>query len=274
MAQLHWRYDELPWDSVDRSKVDPDLVPLIKAASLVEFNANDYTAYLCNVFHDDPEFREVAHDWAVEEVQHGRALGRWAELVDPDFDFERAVQRFRTGYQVPIDLTHSVRGSRSGELIARCMVETGTSSYYAAIADSTDEPLLKLICRNVAADELRHYKLFYGYAKRYLEAERLSTWQRLKVALARIGETEDDELAYAYYAANAPEGAPYDRKTFNAAYAARAWGRYRRPHVDRAIAMVFKACGLKPHTTPFKLATTVAWWLIAGKARRSARAEA
>lgn len=274
MAQLHWRYEELPWDSLDRSKVDPDLVPLIKAASLVEFNADDYTAYLCNVFKDDPAFQQAAHDWAVEEVQHGRALGRWAELVDPDFNFERAVQRFRAGYSVPVDLTASVRGSRSGELIARCMVETGTSSYYTAIADSTDEPLLKLICRNVAADELRHYKLFYGHAKRYLEAERLTRWQRLKVALARIGETEDDELAYAYYAANAPEGAPYDRKTFNAAYAKRAWGRYQQPHVERAIAMVFKACGLKPHTTPFKLATKVAWWLIAGKAKRSARAGA
>jgi len=65
---------------------------------------------------------------------------------------------------------------------------------------------------------------------------------------------------------------PYERKTFNAAYAKRAWGRYQEPHVERAIAMVFKACGLKPHTTPFKMATKVAWWLIAGKARASAKA--
>ncbi|HYG84743.1 MAG TPA: ferritin-like domain-containing protein [Azospirillum sp.] len=272
MATLHWRYEELPWDSLDRDRIDPELVPLIKAAALVEFNANDYTAYLCNVFKDDPEFQQAAHEWAVEEVQHGRALGRWAELVDPSFSFEGAVQRFRDGYRVPIDLTASIRGSRSGELIARCMVETGTSSYYTAIADSTDEPLLKLICRNIAADELRHYKLFYTHAKRYLETEQLSKWQRLKVALARIGETEDDELAYAYYAANAAEGVPYERKTFNAAYAKRAWGRYQEPHVERAIAMVFKACGLKPHTTPFKMATKVAWWLIAGKARASAKA--
>lgn len=272
MAERHWRYDELPWDTLDRTRVDPDLLPLIKAAALVEFNADDYTAYLCNVFRDDAAFQKAAHDWAVEEVQHGRALGRWAELVDPSFSFDRAVQRFRDGYRVPIDLPQSVRGSRSGELIARCMVETGTSSYYAAIADSTDEPLLKLICRNIAADELRHYKLFYSHAKRYLEAERLSTWQRLKVALARIGETEDDELAYAYYAANAPEGAAYDRKTFNAAYARRAYRRYREPHVDRALAMVFKACGLKPHSVAFRLATKAAWWLIDSRAKRLARA--
>jgi len=54
-----------------------------------------------------------------------------------------------------------VRGSRSGELIARCVVETGTSSYYTAIADATDEPLLKTYAGHIASDELRHYKLFY-----------------------------------------------------------------------------------------------------------------
>ncbi|WP_207436462.1 hypothetical protein, partial [Sabulibacter ruber] len=86
--------------------------------------------------------------------------GRWAELADPSFRFEEAVQRFRDGYKIPLQEGVSARGSRTGEMIARCMVETGPSPYYAAIADSTDEPVLKLICRNIAADELRHFKLF------------------------------------------------------------------------------------------------------------------
>ncbi|WP_029011045.1 ferritin-like domain-containing protein [Azospirillum halopraeferens] len=274
MAQLHWNYEDLPWDRIDHGKVDHDLLPLIKAAALVEFNADDYTAYLCNVFHDDPEFQEVAREWAVEEVQHGRALGKWASLVDPEFDFDRAVARFRAGYRVPIDLNASVRGSRSGELIARCMVETGTSSYYAAIGDSTDEPVLKEICRQIAADELRHYKIFYIHAKRYLDKERLSKARRVWVALSRIGETEDDELAYAYYAANAPEDAPYERKAYSAAYMRRAYGCYRPKHLDRGIAMIFKACGLKPHTVTFNLATRAAWWYLENRSRRLARAGA
>ncbi len=272
MVALHWNYEELPWDRIDHSKVDPDLVPLIKAAALVEFNADDYTAYLCNVFHDDPEFQDVAKGWAVEEVQHGRALGKWAELVDPTFDFDGAVQRFRDGYKVPIDLEASVRGSRTGEMIARCMVETGTSSYYAAIGDSTDEPVLKLICKNIAADELRHFKIFYTYTKKYLELEQLNKFQRLKVALSRIGESEDDELAYAYFAANAPEGESYDHKTYNQAYMRRAYGRYKAKHIDRAVAMVFKACGLKPHTRFCTLASRGAWWLVESRARRLAKA--
>lgn len=274
MAQLHWRHEDLPWDQIEHDRVDWELVPLIKAAALVEFNADDYTAYLCNIFRDDPEFQDAARDWAVEEVQHGVALGRWAELVDPSWNFEGAVARFRAGYRVPIEVDRSVRGSRSGELIARCIVETGTSSYYTALADSCEEPVLRQICRNVAADELRHYKLFYGYVKRYLEKEQLSKLRRVMVALGRVTEAEDDELAYAYYAANAGADQSYDREFYSREYGRRAYARYRPQHLDRGVAMLFKACGLKPQSLLYTAATRTAWWMLDSRAKRMARLSA
>ena len=57
-----------------------------------------------------------------------------------------AFARFRAGYKLPLDATASVRGSQAGEMMARCIVETGTSSYYSALEDATDEPVLKQIC--------------------------------------------------------------------------------------------------------------------------------
>ena len=60
---------------------------------------------------------------------------------------------------------------------------------------------MKEICRNIAADEIRHYKLFYRNLTRCLEREQIGFWQRLRVASGEL-EAEDDELAYAYYAAN------------------------------------------------------------------------
>lgn len=272
MAQLHWRQEELPWDQIERDKIDWELVPLIKAAALVEFNADDYTAYLCNVFRDDPEFQGAARDWAIEEVQHGVALGRWAERVDPSWSFDAAVARFRAGYTVPVNRETSVRGSRSGELIARCIVETGTSSYYSALGDSCDEPVLRRICRHIAADELRHYKLFYDYVKRYMATERLSKFRRVMVALGRVTEAEDDELAYAYYAANAPSDAVYDRVTYSREYGRRAYARYRPQHLDRGVAMLFKACGLSPRSVLYSLATRAAWWLLNSRVKEMSRA--
>ncbi len=241
----HWTLEQIPWTRFDPTKVDPEIVKLVKAAALVEFNGGDYATYLNRVFADDPEFRMVADEWADEEIQHGQALARWAALADPSFDFDTAFKRFTEGFSIDLDVERSVRGSRAGELVARCIVETGTSSYYSALMEAADEPVLKQVCKNIAADELRHYKLFYSYLRRYLEREGLTGWRRVKVALARLGESEDDELAYAYFAANHPNE-EYDRKRFNRAYARRAYGVYRRHHVERGIAMALKASGLAP----------------------------
>ena len=138
-----------------------------------------------------------------------------------------------------------MRGSRCAELIARCVVEVGTSSYYSALADSTDEPVLRQICKKIAADEFRHYKLFYDHMKRYEAREAPTLARRVAVALGRMAEGEDDELAFAYYAANGVEG-PYDRKACAAAHGSRALTRYRPGHVRLAANMTMKAVGLRP----------------------------
>src|SRR5262245_9324334 len=111
----HWTLDDISWDRFDRSKVDPELLKVVKAASLVERNALDYAAYLCSVFSDDAEVQRTAHQWAAEEVQHGMALGRWAQMADPAFDFESAFRQFIDEIKLPINATESVRGSRTGE---------------------------------------------------------------------------------------------------------------------------------------------------------------
>ena len=110
-------------------------------------------------------------------------------------------------------------------------------------------PVLKQLCKNIAADEHRHYKMFYDNLRRYLDKEKLSKWGRLRVALSRIMESEDDELAFAYYAANAEnDNQPYNRKIYNREYVKRAYSYYRPKHIERGIAMVFKASGFSPQS--------------------------
>jgi len=64
---------------------------------MVERNGTDYAIYLNRVFGDDPDFRQAADHWAQEEVQHGDALGRWAMLADPAWDYQAAFSRYRAG---------------------------------------------------------------------------------------------------------------------------------------------------------------------------------
>lgn len=244
----HWQIDQMDWAAFDATKVNPDILALVKAASVVERNARDYTLYLKNVFHDDSGFSDAAQNWAEEEVQHGDALGKWAMLADPSWNYAEAFNRYREAYKIDTEVSASIRGSRTGELIARCMVETGTSSFYTALADATDEPVLKAVCKQIAADEYRHFKLFYDNMHRYLEREKLGRWFRLRIAMSRVMESEDDELATAFYITNPERFSSYDHKSCIAAYMARALSFYRQRHLDRVTAMILKTSGLTPHS--------------------------
>jgi rubrerythrin len=268
-----WTVEQIQWDQFDGSKVDPDILQVIKAAALVEYNGGDYAHYLRGVFHDDEAFRSVALDWAEEEVQHGRALGRWAELADSDFDFPDAVRRFNEGYKIPQGLAESVRGSRTGELVARCIVESGTSSFYSALRDATDEPVLKEICGKIAGDEFRHYKLFYTHLQRYMGSESVSRLDRVRVAVSRIVESEDDELPMAYHCAN-ENGLAYDRSRCAQAYAGRAYRLYRHAHCRRAVGMILKAAGLDPQGWLGRLGTWLFWTFLQRRALAAEQTQA
>lgn len=258
----HWHIEQIAWDSFDPSRVEPEVIPLVKAAAMVERNGDDYAAYLKSVFHDDPDFQAAADNWAVEENQHGDALGRWASLADPTFKYMESFARYREGYKIDVKADASIRGSRTGELIARCMVETGTSSYYTALGEASEEPVLKQICRLIAADEYRHFKLFYDHMKRYLARENLSFPRRLRVALGRVGETEDDELAFAFHCSNDPPGVAYEHARCSAGYMGRAMGYYRYHHIERSMGMIFKSIGLEPRGRMSDLAARGFWRVL------------
>jgi hypothetical protein len=262
-----WTSDDIPWQNFDPAALDPETLKLVKAAAMVERNATDYTEYLKQVFRNEPDFLAIADSWREEEVQHGIVLGRYAEMADPDFDFKTRFKRFTDGYRIPLDLADSVRGSLIGELLARCIVETGTSSLYSALRDSTDEPVLRDICHRIAGDEFRHYKMFYTLMRALQTRQSLSLLRRILVAIARIREADDDELAFAWHAANESLDTPYDRTRCAHDYALRAFGNYQDQHAERAANMILKAIGLDPQGWAGMPARSFTKWKLTALAR-------
>ncbi len=264
-----WKAEDINWDRFDKTRVDPDLVKLVKTAAMVEHNAPDYTAYLCNVFHDDEEFAKLAALWCDEEVKHGKTLAKYAALADPDFDFDTRFKRYKDGFQVPIEVSDSVRGSLTGEILARCVVETGTSSHYTAIRRATDEPVLQQLTAYMAADELRHYKTFWELSKIMREKEGVGVVKRLRVVYDRLAEAQDEELAYAYHSANEKPGA-FDHQRCNTEYVGTAYGLYKPYLVERVVAMMFNVIGLKPHGWLSKWVSRRAYRKMQKRAKRFA----
>ena len=275
-----WTLDDVDWSRFEPAKVDADLLAAVKAASLVEYNAPDYVSYLKRVFKGAPDatIQRIEH-WGEEEIQHGLALARWAELADPTFDFNRAFARFRTKYR-PAHFDGadvSIRGSRRGEMITRCVVESGTSSFYSAIRDASAEPVLKEVAGRIAADEFRHYRLFYDILQSDPEPD-LPRWRKLWVAVTRVRESDDDELACAYYCGNIPSehehAMPYQRKTYARAYHAKAMTLYRRHHIDKLVKMVVKPTGFSASGPLSEFAGAALWRVLTARAAMIASANA
>jgi rubrerythrin len=263
-----WVPGDIAWDKFDPSQVEPWLVDIIKTAALIEHNAPSYVDYLKRVF-PDPAFHPVLEQWGREERQHGQVLGRWAALADPAFQLEEASARFQAGYRpAHFDSAEavSVRGSQRGEMVARCVVESGTSTYYTALKEATNEPVLQEIAGRIAADEFRHYKLFYETLHNLPEPE-LPLWRKLQVALGRIVETDDDETAFSFYCAVVPAARtteqPYDRRRYSHAQlrsTVRVYAGGR--NFKRLVRMVAKAAGLNPQGWLVRAAAVLGWQIM------------
>lgn len=261
-----WTAEDIDWSLFDSKKVNSDILAIIKAGSVVEHNGSDYGKYLKNVFKGDNDFIEEIEVWSQEEIKHGQALAAWVKLADPNFDFEERFQSYVEGFPIAVDSEESIRGSRASELLTRCMVEIGTSSFYTAVKEATTEPLLKQICAKIAADELRHYKLFYTHFLRYQKQEKLSLFKRFKVAVSRLFENEDDELAFAYYTAN-NKSTPYDRKLCTHLYGKTVYRLYHKSHVERGMALFCKAIQINPQGWFHKLMSALAFFILSSKAK-------
>ena len=196
---LPWRLEDIDFDAIDPELVrkNEDLVVLLCASSFIESGSDLYSSNLSLYFAGDEDVQKWldAH-WEVEELQHGRALKRYIAKVWPDFDWDASFARFFVEYAKTCKVENFEK-TRALEMAARCVVETGTATLYRAINESTDEPILKQLTANIRSDEVRHYKHFYQYFKKYNAIEKNGRFAVLGALVRRVMEikSEDSDIA-------------------------------------------------------------------------------
>src|SRR5262245_56478596 len=232
----HWTLDDIQSSLFERDKVDPSPLKIVKTAAMVEYNGIEYGRYLQNVFHDDAQCISAAEAWSQDEVKHGETLRQWVQLAEPGFEFATSFKQFVHGYRLDLHTHHSVRGSLLGEPMARCTVEIGTSSFYAAVRDATEEPVLKQICGLIARNEIGHFTLFKKTMERYLTQNTMSRWHRMKVLVQRISEVSDDEFGVAHHVANCAQRS-YDRAFSTADHGYCSLRLYKESHVKMLVGL-------------------------------------
>lgn len=209
-TELPWRVEDIDFGRIDRERAaaDEDLVILLCASSFIESGSDLYTTNLSTYFKGDTEVEAWLNDhWEHEELQHGRALKAYIASVWPDFDWDQAFASFFKEYALTCKVEYFEK-TRALEMVARCVVETGTATLYRAINECCEEPVLKQLTNLIRADEVRHYKHFYRYFKKYNETERNGRLKVMGALVRRVAEikNEDSDIALRHvYAFRRPE---------------------------------------------------------------------
>lgn len=243
-----WRLDDIPYDRIEIGAVrdDRELLYLLAAASFVEITSDLYTRNLAGYFAADPAvFVWLREEWEPEELQHGAALRHYVETVWPGFDWAGAYDRFQRDYRDGRPAPAFPSG-RALELAGRCVVETGTATFYRMLAESSPEPVLAMIANRIAADEIRHYKGFYRHFRRYAATEMTG---RRAILGALWRKASDIGARNTYYAVKhsfiADTGAVRFRDADYRAFRAGVSRRIRRHYPHRmAVRMILKPLGL------------------------------
>jgi hypothetical protein len=137
----------------------------------------------------------------------------------------------------------SIRGSKTAELLSRCAVESGTSTYYKAIAESVDDQVLKLICTRLAKDEINHFSVFRRKMDELKATEQFGFLHLLKMSLSRLVELEDDQVSYAYYIGLGTQQ-PYGRRLYSKLMIRAAYGLYTKQRISELIKLNLRALGI------------------------------
>lgn len=194
-TQLPWRYQDIDFSQIDLHRIadNEDLFFLLCAASFIESGSDLYTSNLATFFDGDQEVTDWLNGhWESEELQHGRALKTYIQTVWPDFDWDTAFASFFKEYSLSCTVEEFEK-TRALEMAARCVVETGTATLYRAINACSDEPVLKSLTNKIRADEVRHYKYFFRFFKRYNQLERHGRFTVLGTLIRRVLEIKNDD---------------------------------------------------------------------------------
>jgi hypothetical protein len=157
--RVRWRMHDLPWSSMRRDRVTPELVELVREIAASEATTFSATQRFLHEFADDVELTNWIAVWFYEETKHPEALSRWLAELGASID-DRAMRRAR--------VTAPFMRSKMGTLVMNVISEMVASTRYIGLAARSPEPVLARLAEHLAGDEARHAASFFTFARHRL----------------------------------------------------------------------------------------------------------
>ncbi|MFF0457806.1 ferritin-like domain-containing protein [Nocardia africana] len=152
--RLHWKLENLAFDTVDPRLVQREYIVLAKSAAMGESNVIAAVHGFLAEFVDDYDFSTFAVVWGYQEVQHHYAFRSWLRAVGEDVQ-EHAVDAMREPY--------APGTTPAATLATNIISELTVNHVYRAVSSWVQEPVLKALLLNASRDEAGHAREFIHY---------------------------------------------------------------------------------------------------------------
>lgn len=191
---VRWKMSDIPFDAVEIDKAPPSLVGVMKELAAAELTTWTATNQFFESFTDDVDFTQWMTVWLYEETKHPQALMLWLKAFGESFDAAFFIEGRKT---------YPFMHSKMGTLTLNILSEIETATFYLTVSRSVQEPVLKLIAQNLAADEARHASSFYLYAKKRLmqsDNPKFERYEALKVLYFWLVNNQNVKHPFALFA--------------------------------------------------------------------------
>ncbi len=208
---MKWNYEnDIAYENIDIDKIKENrfLFETLAIASFIEITSDVYDANLSEYYKgDDTTVEWLNQTWAPEEIQHGKSLKKYINTVWPEFEWEKYYNVFTKNY-LPLCKVDALEPTRAREMVARMVVETGTSTLYKALvnyAKEINEPVLEALTLKISKDEVYHFEMFEKVFKKYKDKEKLTRKEITKILYIRLKEINNEDMKIAFEALQSDE---------------------------------------------------------------------
>lgn len=158
--KARWKLTDLPWDAFEASKVDKNLISLVRNMTIGECTTFLATRAFMDLFASDLDFTQWLSVWLYEETKHPQALIKWLHLAGEKIPEQELLDARAI---TPMTKSHVEM------LTFNIVSEIVAASLYQDFSKRVEEPLLKEIMIVLGKDENRHSVGFEHYCKEYIK---------------------------------------------------------------------------------------------------------
>ncbi|MBI1829960.1 MAG: acyl-ACP desaturase [Planctomycetes bacterium] len=181
-----WRIrDDIPWDQCN-PHMDPAIADVVETFCAVELYLPDYVGKVLPIVRQSKGRTWFYANWGYEESKHSLALSDWLlrsghRTEEYMFDMERKV--FEREWNLPV-------GNALGMLAYAMAQEHATFINYRNLKQRViakgGDPALEKVLGYISVDEAAHTALFRSFLELFLQVDRDSTLEALRLALNRF----------------------------------------------------------------------------------------